>query len=226
MFKKTLGVIGFLVLSCTANAGLITDTVNDSFIDETTGLEWMDFGINNADTYNQVAAQLGLGGRYEGWTIATTDQTWLMLRNAFFGLGANLELENTTDLRVQDGRNEHGSVIQEIIEKMGYNKVSSEGRYYEKEYSSGLSMGNNGLTKVMINMYPDKLVQNSPSEDDVWMTTYEYSNYYNIDSSSFSTMLLRTYDSPVTDVPEPTTIAIFALGMFGLVSRKFKRNNL
>lgn len=222
MFKKILCTASFLVLSFTASAGLITDTANDSFIDETTGLEWMDFGINNHLTYDYVNSQLDISGEYAGWTIATTEQTWTMLRNAFFGLGANLEKENSTDLRVQDGRNEHGSVIQEVIEKMGYNKVSSEGWYYEKEYSSGLSMGNNGLTKVMINMYPDKQVQSSPSEDDVWMTTYEHSNYYNIDSSSFSTMLLRTYDTPVTDVPEPSTLAIFGLGLIALVRKRLK----
>ncbi|HCM47089.1 MAG TPA: hypothetical protein DIS98_06180 [Colwellia sp.] len=31
-------------------------------------------------------------------------------------------------------------------------------------------------------------------------------------------------NSPVTLVPEPTTLAIFGLGLFGLISRKKRKN--
>ena len=41
-----------------------------------------------------------------------------------------------------------------------------------------------------------------------------------------STMLVRTASvvtSPTTSVPEPSTLAIFALGIMGLAARRFKK---
>ena len=67
-FLKTTFTGIVLSISCLVNMAnadvILIDTDNDSFIDMNTGLEWMDFGINNNHTYNFVASQLGEGGSY------------------------------------------------------------------------------------------------------------------------------------------------------------------
>ena len=66
IFNKLLLSSSLLALSISASAGIITGTDNNSFIDDTTSLEWMKFGVNSADTYDFIASQLGTGQTYEG----------------------------------------------------------------------------------------------------------------------------------------------------------------
>ena len=136
MFKKTLGVIGFLVFSFTANAGLINTTEN-SFIDEATSLEWMDFGINNTDTYDYVAGQFGAGEAYEGWRLATKDEVYDMYANTFLVLDADVvsPLDGIGRSSVGDGRNESVSVLDSIFAIMGYNTLRQEGSPFELRWA-------------------------------------------------------------------------------------------
>ena len=76
----TVGIL--ITFSMTASAGLINTTEN-SFIDENSSLEWMDFGVNNTDTYDFVSSQLGNGQAYEGWRLATIDEVYNMYSNTF-----------------------------------------------------------------------------------------------------------------------------------------------
>ena len=46
-----------------------------------------------------------------------------------------------------------------------------------------------------------------------------------VDSSMFLHIDLLTNHSDVSDVPEPSTLAIFALGMIGLASSRFKKQS-
>ena len=71
--------------------GSIIDTLNDSFIDTSAGLEWMDFGINNNQSYNYVISQLGSGGVYEGWRLPTREEVLTLWANAYLGLGPDYE---------------------------------------------------------------------------------------------------------------------------------------
>jgi len=228
MFKKILSVIGFLVLSCTANAGLI-DTSESSFIDETTSLEWMDFGINNRDTYDFVTGQLEAGQAYEGWRLATRDEVYDMYANTFLVLDADVvsPLDSIGRSSVGDGRNEPVSVLDSIFAVMGYNTLRQEGSPFELRWATGLFQGGDGLslfqTYDVVGSFEKKF-----SNDSV-----NFYNHRNFDSYSdstslvYSTMLIKNdVLGNSTTVPEPSTLAIFAFGMFGLASRKFKKNNL
>ena len=82
----TAGLI--LVVSGMGNnaiAGIITNTNHDSFIDQTTNLEWMDFGINNHLSYNQVVELLATD--YYGWMLPTESQVVTLSNNLFGGKG-------------------------------------------------------------------------------------------------------------------------------------------
>ncbi len=224
--KKLLTGLILLLAPFTSSAGIITDTNNNSFIDETTGFEWLDFGINNHQTYDYVNSQLAIGGEYEGWRLATEDDVFVMMANAFLGLGASGEAPNnygTDQLRVTDGKNKAGSVMSPIFEAMGHNYVIYSGHKYEQQAAYGLFESTKGLG--LIEHYEFTGSERDLTYDDQaqFRTSVDFSWHTDNTSPLYSTMLIRT--DMATDVPEPSTFAIFALGMLGLASRKFKKNN-
>ena len=215
------------VFSCfNASAGLITDTDRDSFIDSTTSLEWMDFGVNSADTYDFVASQLGTGQAYDGWRLATKDEVYNMYSNTFLTLSAEYinPLDSVGRSTVIDGQNKSVSVFDDIFEIMGYNTLRREGTPCEIKWASGLFEGNDGLslfkTYDLVGSFEKRF-----SGDKV--SFYDHANFdylSNSTSAEYSTMLIKSTGSgDITSVPEPSTIAIFTLAIFGLVSRKFSK---
>lgn len=81
-----------LALTCSAKASLI-NTVNNSYVDDSTGLEWMDFGINNHYTYNEVVAELANGGVFSEWRLPSSQEVVTMWENIFLGFGQDVEVE-------------------------------------------------------------------------------------------------------------------------------------
>ena len=201
-------------------AGLIENTDNDSFIDNSTGLEWMDFGINNGQSYGYVSSQMEIGGVYDGWQLASSDQVYEMWSNAFLGLGSRLEDENyfgLGQLRVIDGRRKRASTLSPILTVMGFNTVTS-GSFIPTQSSKGLFEGQSGLSFIeaheRFGMYSDY------THDDFVqiVDNNNYDNYKQNGHAEFSTMLVK-----VNQVPEPSTFIIFALGMMGLATCRFKK---
>jgi hypothetical protein len=203
----------------TANAGLIVNTDNDSFIDTSTGLEWMDFGINNHLSHNDVVAQLDVGGEYYGWALPSEQQVRTMWLNAFSNLGADVYEENVADgnFNFKDGANEQGSVFTELMNTMSYNELRNADANNERQYSYGRYITATGMSRVTFYAYTDRLSE----QNDYDMVRFENSgssDYTSVNESN-STLLIKM--SSVVDVPEPSTFAIFALGMIGLASRRF-----
>ena len=71
------GALSFMPIT---QAGVI-NTADDSFIDEATGLEWIDFGITNNQSFNFV--QANLGGIYSGWRLPTYSEVLAMWSGLF-----------------------------------------------------------------------------------------------------------------------------------------------
>ena len=227
-FLKTTLVGTMLSVSCLvnlANAGAIIDTVNDSFIDANTGIEWMDFGINNIYTYSDVVSQLGEGGIYQGWSLANKDQVYTMWANAFLGLGASYENPDhfsLGQLLINDGANIDGSVIEQVVLKMGYNVQGNIGTVDDVEQANGIFEGTDGLSDV----YFWNRTENfglSP-HNDVAVLRDDSNKDFLADETlvNFSTMLVKTSSLPAK-VPEPTSIVIIALGIMGLGIRHFRQ---
>jgi len=227
MFSKILGVIGFLVFSFTASAGLI-NTADDSFIDETSTLEWMDFGINNTDTYDYVAAQLDAGQKYDGWRLATRDEVYDMYANTFLVLDADVvsPLDSIGRSTVADGRNESVSVLDSIFDIMGYNTLRQEGSPFEIRWATGLFEGGDGLSLFQTYDVVGSFEQKFSNDSVNFYNHRNFDSYSDSTSLVYSTMLVKndTLGNAIT-VPEPSTMAIFSLGMIGLASRKFKKQS-
>jgi len=82
--KGIKSIILLVALTTSAHAALIQhdwETVNDTALtyDTTTGLEWLDITVTAGLSYNEVAAELGTGGAYEGFSFASKQQVLNLL---------------------------------------------------------------------------------------------------------------------------------------------------
>lgn len=223
---KTVLMGAVLSLSCLvnlANAELI-DTDNDSFIDTETGLEWMDFGINNHQTYNYVVSQLGEGGIYEGWVLPTTNQVEDMWFDALV-YSDNDEMlygrSGPDTWATWDGSGEVGSNFSDLLQVMGSTKIEDMGNGQVKHESWGLYNGDNGITWVNYSVYT---AEGRTRQDAGGLERDQgtFEGYRASDNALYhSTMLVRA-----EDVPAPPALAIFALGVIGLGIRRLKKQHI
>ncbi len=211
-----------------ANAGIILDTANDSFIDTATGLEWMDFGINNNQSFNYVTDNLDAGEEYYGWALATKAQVYTMWANAFLGLGAVYEDPNAFgagQLWVYDGASIYGSVLAPIADAMGYNYIAAFGASDERLIGRGHFQGTNGLSYVQIKRHTDRIAIDYHNDVAQISDNSNLDGLKGIPSIQHSTMLVRIRDENfLNPIPEPSILTIFALSVVGLASYRFKKS--
>ncbi len=191
------------LISVTSNAGII-DTTNNSFIDTGTGLEWMDFGVNNSHTPQHVWDNVGT--LYPGWRAASESEVLLMWDNAFGDRGSSLDAQYSSGgyySRYDDvtGVSVHGGVF----DMMGYNFSS---------LWQGISLGwfeDDGGSLSNLYYYTDFITNREVVN--AYGRGHDYELYRNSDNIYHSTMLVR-------DVTEPATIAIMGLGLAGIGWRR------
>ena len=70
-FKIFISLLCMMLLASNVFAEF-TNTAQNSFIDNSTGLEWIDFGITNNKSFNDVQAELST--TYSGWRLPTYDE--------------------------------------------------------------------------------------------------------------------------------------------------------
>jgi len=226
MLRKLIAFTTLLTLSFISTAGIITDTSNDSFIDETTGFEWMDFGVNNTYTYNEVSSLLNIGDEFEGWRIADEDDIAELMTNAFLGLGASDENPNyygTDMLRIRDGKGANGSVLSAIFDTMGVNVVNRRGTKYESEASYGLFESSNGLGLIENYEFTGSSRDYAFDDQAQFRTTVNFDVLADSTTIIYSTMLIKN-EITSAQVPEPTTLVIFAVGVLALL--RFRSKNI
>ena len=84
MFKKSLALVGLtLSLSAYADIQSIDSPFGPNTItrDTVTGLDWLDLTVTRGLSYEQVTAQMGPGGTYEGWRYATVAELDQLIAN-------------------------------------------------------------------------------------------------------------------------------------------------
>jgi len=193
-----------------ANAGLIeadidADGSNKGYSIAGSTLEWMDFGENNHQSYDFVASQLGDGGEYEGWQLATSEQVYSLWYGAF------IEFEHTANMfnldhygAVQLHTADKGELYDYVFDILGYNTLNSG-----RQTATGMFEGIDGLSYVG---YTQRKGDNAKYFDSAHL--YDQSNSTDTADSDYSTLLVRTIA-----VPEPSSLAIFTLAILGLLTR-------
>jgi hypothetical protein len=97
---------------------------------------------------------------------------------------------------------------------MGHNYVLYSGHKYEQQAAYGLFESNKGLGLIEHYEFTGSGRDTSYDDQAQFRTKVDFSWHTDNTSPLYSTMLIRT--DTVTDVPEPSSLAIFSAGLLGL----------
>jgi len=213
-----------LAVSGLANAVVITHnnyTLNPStnIVTHTDGTEWLQWDVTKGKSIDEAL------GIYEsdGWVLAGNTQMGSLF--ADFGWIGGID-ENSTYYYDSPYTSIDGdSAMDQFLELFGNTRTESGGTYGE---------GANELREV-IALFGDDADGDSKFNAAAVQSDYKILSRFTTDYKTSS--LRDTYTSSnifsnygvalvrVTEVPEPSTLAIFALGMIGLASRRFKKQS-
>lgn len=221
--KTTVAATAFSMCSMVnlVQAGII-NTNHDSFIDDTTNLEWLDFNITSNQSYNEVIANTGNGGSYVGWRLPTTDEVNALYYNAFYDIADSWKekLDNEVPFiqaRAISNQNIEGllaeSSFQQIFAAMGFSLYGDE-----KNVAQGLYEDSYG-DLAYFQLLDYKTTENTDYATLSWGWEDRTDSHRTHGGTNLSTMLVRG----ASEVPEPSTLAIFALGIVGLAFRGNKQ---
>ncbi len=170
--------------------------------DSDTGLDWLDLTETGGYNYAGIGIELQEDGVFYGWRRATNDEAnFLMLQ---FGLYSAR----------QDHRYDRG-LVDAIDLGISFLGDTWREQAHVRGFWGAVEQPNIGSLVYYIGGEFEPLAQrlevsiNSPS------VVLEY--------TSFSRYNLGHYLVRSTSVPEPSTLAIFALGMIGLIQRQLKK---
>ena len=227
-FKFLKTVILGLVFSAnslvsTANAGLIIDNGSFTTVNE---LDWLDLTATQGLSVSQALAN------NSGWELATKTQFYNMYYE-FFNfkndevLGVNssvdwIHVAGGEKLTLEEGSDYASNSFSEFF------GITASGSYsdYLYSYSLGKYLADSGdyvTGGVYVKDYFDRsdTLQTSMKQS-VW---WDDDNPTGNEGKSFGTYLVRSA-TDATEVPEPSTLAIFALAMIGLASRRINKKSL
>ncbi|WP_259367139.1 MULTISPECIES: PEP-CTERM sorting domain-containing protein [unclassified Colwellia] len=197
---KTLKIISLaiaLTMSSASSAGII-NAADETFVDTTTGLQWMDFGVNNQHTYTEVSSMLVT--TYSGWQLADMQQVIELWDNMLAPLSTDVNRYDTGAEYSNYSGAEPYTGLKAII---GENTPNMSLGWFAD------NTGSMSYAYSDMNGYAHVMGRNS-----------NYDSYKTNTNERYSTFLVRS-----ANVPEPSTLAIFALGMIGLASRRFKKKS-
>ena len=200
--KSFLLTVTALVLSTSVNAAIIsTDwhTSGDKLIttDTESGLNWLDLTETNGLSYNYVSSQLGVGGQFEGFRFATTDEAVALWANWSVNLADGAPSSAAgLDLNVQAAAGILGNIHCEL-----------DCTYYPSGVF-GLTAEEYGDTyHVQLGAYV--------YTTDTTTTTAYWNATSHIQSNLASNVATGSY--LVTTVPVPAAAWLFGSGLLGLI---------
>lgn len=203
------------IISNVANAGLIVNDVSDTFVTDTvTGFDWLDMSYTDGKSFNDVSTLIladTLNGG--GWEIASKAEVLDLL------LHQNNNVSFPYDITVSRNKAEYlsfvelkdwltptfTSVVNEITHSMIRGYTSDTGATHAKNFGDHVSIQFGSSS-------------NQFAIGKGYLTVDGVGRLESERNGAWGTFLVRK----TTDVPEPATVAIFALGLMGLALRKKK----
>jgi hypothetical protein len=220
--KKLLGA----VFACLTAIGTVQGAIIDhgNFLtDTTTGLDWLDVTKTVNMSYNDVMAQLGFGGTYEGWRYATGSD-FNRLVGGYTGIAID-----APNVRI----NQEPNKIDGLVVLLGstldtyfvhlygqtYDAMNGypEGAYHDNTigFTSDAYDGNGIYTAILV----DSEEKNSDGSE---YTDFSMANYTYVDRTvrnyQIGSFLVRG-----NSVPEPSTILLILAASLGLVAARVGR---
>jgi hypothetical protein len=210
MFRVLIFI--FIGFTSASEASLIRQGT-DVFAWDTSGnKDWYIASATLDMTYSDILLEMSLGNRFYGWSFAKR----VDLYQLYNSLGGNGSYEYYSGLDQYVNR----LVADEIISALGRTYGIGIPAFDNHAYTYLLTHENDGFN------YANLLNANYSSSGQLtsgFMYGLDGSKWGdNPNVSYFSFALIRDH---ATEVPEPTTLAIFALGMIGLASRRFKKQS-
>jgi hypothetical protein len=225
-------LIGLLLLIA-STAQAIPFTNADAFIDGDgqaiceidTGLFWLDFGITNNKSFNDIQAELDT--TYAGWRLPTEQE----VKNLWNGIWFNGHLAEH-GYRM-DGREEleRDAYYDSIFSLWGVNETWLSEILPSEEYPIG-SYYNHSNSGIFLNeknqLQSFNFAQISASVFSAVLHESFATCCFSLSLDAFSihssTLLVKDADSPVY-LPEPTPFILFGLGLLMLAINRFKRGS-
>jgi hypothetical protein len=196
-------IIATSFLANIANATLIDNghytTVN--------GIDWLDMSFTDNKSYNEVLTLIAAGQALDGWSVASFDD----VRSMYGAFGFATTPDDTTG-----GYYATNTGFDDVLNMLGAT-YDSPSYAFTVGYVS--DVGNNFYGQATW----QRVVQTGykvNSLNGYWRGDSWGSSQHD-PAAQIGTYLMRTS----VQVAEPSTLAIFALGMIGLASRRFKKQS-
>lgn len=222
-FLQAVVVVLFLSISGIAKAGLIdiidVDINNDgtnqgyTLAADNYNIVWMDFGVYNGTSLSDMNALLT--GSLTGWRYATYNESLTLFTTMFSDY-----LTSSTSYYLSTGSGDISDAIfsSALSDIIGVNDPVSwhpgPGHIFTRS-EGGITNGTDVLGRMSVGGFVSTCGGCGTGG-----SVYQTNANEGLDNNH-SWMIVKD----VVDVPEPSTLAIFALGMMGLASRRFKKQS-
>ena len=167
--------------------------VDSITVDPNTGLEWLDWTVSTNRSYDDVSSQFGVGGDFEGWRHASQ--------------GEVIDLFSNAGITQFDNNIADDPYVWDLAAKIGDTGTSSLGGI------ASLAMTDTILSVVSGTRYIMLLdvagVLSNPRT--AWVSTHNGESY-----PSYSYMGHALVRESQSSVPEPSTLALLAVGLLGI----------
>lgn len=225
---KRLFVVMTLTTSCIAHSTII-DNLDNTFKDTSTDNVWMDFGVNNDISFDEVYAQTLVGGVYEGWRLPSATEVYTMWQSVI--QGAEIIDVSASSIIADDIRPENDRAgdnrFQAAFDAMGFNLLDTDSNGTTFYNSFGWYKGTDGLSYVQLIDYD--LMHNSFKDLDVARLfdnedlTSKYDSLDYGELENMSTLLVKVANSGGTlaSIPEPSVLFLFSFALLGLARKRW-----
>ena len=180
-------------------------------------LKWLDFGSIAGSAYQDLATLTGVGGTYEGWRIANQFEATELWDELFFSkVGGGI----TSDNGDKNYSRTKTSIITNLLDQ--YKSITGMTYFIGAPTVSGFYQGEDD-TINLVHFHGSYDISNLLNR-----VSGDLTNYPSNAAPMVQLLLVQgeSRTSGAANVPEPSTLAIFALALTGFAARRFKNNKL